>query len=61
LDRLDIEEILAEQNALAKPLKTLLIRQKLLFICTSFLHPIFVSDGRFAALRGKFTEGQGQW
>jgi cellulose synthase/poly-beta-1,6-N-acetylglucosamine synthase-like glycosyltransferase len=56
-----ILKILAEQNALAKPLKTYLIRQKLLnFICTSFLHPIFVLTVGFAALRGKFSwKGRG--
>jgi cellulose synthase/poly-beta-1,6-N-acetylglucosamine synthase-like glycosyltransferase len=56
-----ILKILAEQNALAKPLKTYLIRQKLRnFVCTSFLHPIFVLTVGLAALRGKFSwKGRG--
>lgn len=50
-----ILKVLAEQNALAHPLKTYLIRQKQLnFIGTSFVHPIFVLTVGFAALRGKF-------
>lgn len=49
-------KILAEQNALAKPLKTYLIRQKLLnFIGASFLHPLFVLMVGFGALIGKFS------
>jgi poly-beta-1,6-N-acetyl-D-glucosamine synthase len=51
-----ISKILAEQNALAKPLKTYLIRQKQLnFIGTSFVHPLFVLTVGFATLIGKFS------
>lgn len=51
-----IGKIFAEGNALAQPLKTYLIRQKLLnFIGTSFIHPIFVVVVGFAALSGKYS------
>jgi len=51
-----IFKVLAEQNALAQPLKTYLIRQKQRnFIGTSFVHPLFVLTVGFATLRGKFS------
>jgi cellulose synthase/poly-beta-1,6-N-acetylglucosamine synthase-like glycosyltransferase len=51
-----IVKIFAEQYALAHPLQTYLIRQKLYnFIGTSFLHPLFVLTVGFGALRGKFS------